>query len=100
MITIEQINGEISILEQEKPTYAVMQKLANLYIVRDHMGVGDQLNTQEVVPEFRIDSEFVNAIEGHDIRSVIPKVNELVEAVHITNPRLYDNFMRNINGQI
>ena len=37
MITMEQINGEIAVLEEEKPTYTVMQKLAALYTVRDHM---------------------------------------------------------------
>ena len=103
MISIEQINGEIAVLEEEKPTHVIMQKLAALYTVRDHIVIDSPTPTaiiSETVPEFMIDSDFVNSIQGQDIRSVIPKVNELVEAVQVTNPRLYDNFMRNINGQI
>lgn len=101
MISIEQINGEIAVLEEEKPTHVVMQKLAALYIVRDHMGIGENQTTviSETVPEFMIDSDFINNIEGKNIRAIIPKVNELVDAVQITNPRLYDNFMRNIKEQ-
>ena len=102
MITIEQINGEIAVLEEEKPTHVVMQKLAALYTVRDHMGIdGNQtVVISETVPELMIDSDFAKEIEGRDIRSVILKVNELVEAVQITNPRLYDSFMRQIKGQM
>ena len=102
MITIEQINGEIAVLEEEKPTHVIMQKLASLYIVRDHIVISNTpvKVTSEIIPELMIESDFANEIQGKDIRSVIPKINELVEAVQITNPRLYESFMRNIRGQL
>ena len=98
MITIEQINGEIAVLEQEKPTHVIMQKLAALYVVRDHIVISDTpvKVTTETIPKFEIESDFVSVLEGKDIRSVVPVFNELVEAVQITNPRLYEGFMRNL----
>ena len=98
MITIEQINGEIAVLEEEKPTHVIMQKLAALYIVRDHIVISDTpvKVTAETIPKFEIESDFVSVIEGKDIRFVVPVLNELVEAVQITNPRLYEGFMRNL----
>ena len=41
LISLEQISGEIAALEEEKPTYVIMQKLADLYTVRDHMVLRD-----------------------------------------------------------
>ena len=37
MISIEELNEEISLVENETPTHTSMQKLAAMYIVRDHM---------------------------------------------------------------
>ena len=101
MISIEQINGEIAVLEEEKPTHVIMQKLASLYIVRDHIVISDTpvKATANVVPELEVESVFADKVQGKEVKSVMTKVNELVEALQITNPRLYDSFMRNI-GQI
>lgn len=101
MISLEQITGEIAILEEEKPTHVVMQKLAALYIVRDHLIVGSQPTTpvavsNDVIPTLEIDSPFLHAIYGKKASDVLPVINELVETVQVLNISLYDNFMRRI----
>ena len=101
MISLEQITGEIAILEEEKPTHVVMQKLAALYTVRDHLMLGTQptapvMVSNEVIPTLDIDSPFLHAIYGKKASDVLPVINELVETVQILNSNLYDGFMRKI----
>ena len=98
MISIEQISGEIAALEEEKPTHVVMQKLASLYIVRDHMTLEGPTNTNLVgiVPPMDVDSEFIRMIEGKNIESVVSVMNELVETVQIVKPQLYNGVMRKV----
>ena len=48
MISIDELNEEIIIIENEPATHTSMQKLANLYIVRDHI-----LSNNKVVAEYR-----------------------------------------------
>ena len=80
MISIEQINGEISILEDEVPTHAIMQKLANLYTVRDHMLIGqnksEPIQQEEVYTSYG-DTEFLMAIKDKNLRNIMLKIDEL-----------------------
>ena len=48
MISIDELNEEITIVENEPATHTSMQKLANLYTVRDHM-----LSDNKVVAEYK-----------------------------------------------
>ena len=101
MISLEQITGEIAVLEEEKPTHVVMQKLAALYIVRDHLVMGTQPATpvmvsNEVIPTLDINSPFMHAIYGKRASDVLPVINELVETVQVLNVNLYEGFMRKI----
>jgi len=49
MISIEQLNEEISLVENETPTHTSMQKLAAMYTVRDHI----LDNSNVVVSEYK-----------------------------------------------
>ena len=106
MISIEQITGEISALEEEKPTHVIMQKLANLYIVRDHMGIGRNqeqdiitATVREINPaSLSSDTDFAKAIDGMDIREVLEVMDELMETLQTIQPRLYDGVMRKLNS--
>ena len=94
MISIEQINGEISVLEEEKPTHVIMQKLASLYIVRDHMGIGEpQLAVIQSMPSLGTKSEFAQLIDGMDIKSFALIMDDLMNTLAIINPRLYESVM-------
>lgn len=91
MISIEQLNGEISILEDEIPTHVIMQKLANLYTIRDHMSIGKTKPEQEELYTSYGDTEFLTAIKGKDLRSLMLKLDELMTTIYVLNPRLYQN---------
>ena len=99
MISIEQINGEISTLEDQTPTHAVMQKLANLYTVRDHMMIGHAITPTVSLPSEEIqtedtNSDFLKAIQDKDYADVLEVIDELMTVLLSTNTRLYDAVMR------
>ena len=99
MISIEQINGEIAVLEEEKPTYVIMEKLANLYIVRDHMTIKPELAAETAsVPLYRGKSEFMEVCTGKDVTSVLEAINEHIEAIKILYPKEYTNLIEKIKN--
>ena len=99
MISLEQINGEISALEEEKPTYVLMQKLANLYVVRDHLVLPTQPEPSVIVSEVisaTSNSAFMQAIDGKSTKEVLFVVDELMDALQVLNPALYNNVLRKV----
>ena len=100
MISIEQINGEIASLEEEKPTYQIMERLANLYVVRDHLIIGNQSKDPVAVAAqtAHIDSqsEFAKAVEGKCVEDIMPLFDELMTALLALNPRLDECVMRKL----
>lgn len=100
MITIEQINAEIAALEGEKPTYQVMEKLANLYIVRDHMVSGQTRTVEkavEIIPAANDPcTEFYRAISGKCTKDAMDLFDEVMTTLAAVNPRLYDSVMRRL----
>ncbi|MBQ6413009.1 MAG: hypothetical protein IJI19_05990 [Ruminococcus sp.] len=100
MISIEQINGEIAVLEDEKPTFAVMQKLADLYTVRDHIVIHPvQENPPDNLVSMDSGTEFAQAVSGRDIKEVLAVVDELMSTLQVINPRMYAGVLRKIEGQ-
>lgn len=100
MISMEQINGEIDVLEKEVPTHLVMQKLAALYTVRDHMTLGSPAPQSSIelqmIPTFNSDTEFLKAVEGKNIYTVMNTINELMDTLHVINAPLYNSFIRKL----
>jgi hypothetical protein len=45
---------------------------------------------------YQSDSEFSRLIEGKNIDDVMPVLDELLEAVQVVNPRLYEGFLRKL----
>lgn len=104
MISMEQISGEIAALEEEKPTHTLMQKLANLYTVRDHMVIDSEpavspttVEIRETIPDIMSDSKFMQTIVGRNVKSVISVIDELMETLRIINPKLYESVLRQLN---
>lgn len=93
MISLEQITGEIAALEEEVPTHAVMQKLAALYTVRDHMILQAPAVVSEVIVPVS-DSEFMRAIEGMETNKFLSVMDELMTTLIAVNPRLYESVLR------
>jgi hypothetical protein len=98
MISIEQLNGEIALLEEETPTHVIMQKLANLYVIRDHMMTlpnNVPVTPPSVIPHFG-NSEFATKIEGKDISSILSLIDEVMSTVSVVNPNLYNSVIRRL----
>lgn len=98
MVSMEVLDGEIAALEEEKPTHVVMQKLAALYTVRDHALMGTQPQpvaaVAEYVPSMDDGSDFMTAASGMETGRFLGIMDELMTALQIANPRLYDGVMR------
>lgn len=101
MISIEHLNGEIAALEDEKPTFAIMARLADLYCVRDHIAVGEKLRSSvltppNALPDIDSNTEFAQAIAGKDAKTVLTVMDELMSVVKVVNANLYAGVMRKL----
>ena len=80
MISPETLETEIKILEDKEPNYAVMQQLASLYIVKDHMPLP-------------VESSDFMALAYRDINKTMAVMEELMETLQMINPRLYEGVL-------
>ena len=104
MITKRDLQEAIAECEgQKNPNANTCIKLASYYILLDHMyneesnqSAGDQAG-YSFSSQFTRDSEFLNAIKNVDIRQVIGVIDELMETLHVVNPRLYSSVIRKLN---
>lgn len=99
MLNIDEINKEILMLETKRDTtYATIERLAPLYIVRNNLMKN---NTEHEPIATNIaesgDSLFMQAISGKDISRILGIMNELVTTLEVINPNLYAAVMGKIN---
>lgn len=94
MLNIEEINKTILDLEQHDTTYTVCEKLAWLYIVRDHLT--NQQQKQPVPLSVSGDSEFLQAVDGKESTEVWSIIDDLMDTLKIVNPRVYESVLRKI----
>ena len=101
MISMEQIDGEIAVLEEEKPTYIVMQKLANLYTVRSHMIIKNQELPENKEPtekmDYLTDSEFSRMVAKKGMKLSYTVIDELMATLSVINPNLYNGVLRKLS---
>ena len=105
MIQIEEINRAIKEHESGANTYANCERLAWLYIIRDHMKYEHQNKPAEhhehTAEPYKLNvrsdnikndgnSDFLKAINGKDTQKVISVMDELMEALQLIQPRMYD----------
>jgi hypothetical protein len=93
MLNLDKINEEILSLEQRDTTYAVAEKLAWLYIVRDNL-VRYQENEKTLKGYGQ--SEFLTLISGKGEESVFKVLDELMDALSVINPKLYESVLRKL----
>ena len=94
MINLDEINGEIAKLESQPSTYITIERLAWLYIVRDHLTVSPV--SVPAVAGLEIpqgDSEFMCNCAGKTINQVMQIIDELMTTLSIIQPRLYSAVM-------
>ena len=94
MINLDEINGEIAKLEIQPATYVTMEKLAWLYIVRDHITLSTakrsvSADNRDTVPEAGT-SDFLMACAGKPVAEVMLVMDELMDTLKTLHPRLYD----------
>lgn len=104
MITIRELDGAIRECENAPVSYQNCEKLATFYTILDHITEEPQEIEHSYDPPQGIgdhgDSEFLQAIKGRSEAEIFPLMDELMETILITNPRLYQGVMRKIKGQI
>lgn len=92
MLNIDTIDKEILDLEKHDCTYATCEKLAWLYVVRDHLtpSVGSK-STPELSG-----SEFLECCSGCDSNMLLNVINEYMEAVKVFRPKEYSAVIKKI----
>lgn len=87
MLNPDEINKEILMLEKKDTTYATCERLAWLYIVRDHL-TGQQQH-QPTPLDISGDSEFLQAVDGKDSAAAWAIIDELMSTLAVVNNRVY-----------
>ena len=87
MIDLDAINEEISKLEAMPPTYATIERLSWLYIVRDH-NKGESSAPGTIA--YNSGTDFCKAVHGKDEQCVLALMDELMSTIKQIYPRLYD----------
>ncbi len=107
MITEQDLQEAIAECEgQRNPNANTCIKLAAFYILKDHMfdtPAPEPIEysfasapTQSDVVQYDGESEFAHAVNGMASTRVWAVMDELMDALSVINPRLYDGVMRKI----
>lgn len=101
MPTKDELFKAIEEVSKQPDTYTKCQKLATFYILLNSLypeeDFKNDINTQfqSTIPEFG-SSEFLQRIKGHDMSSVFSVLDELMDAVKVFNPKLYNNTIQKL----
>lgn len=103
MISQRELDGAIRECEDAPISYRNCEKLATFYTIRDHMqNETPVMETSHAEPQSVGDygkSEFLQAIKDKNNAEMWALMDELMHAVLVTNPRLYQGTMRRIKEQ-
>lgn len=97
MVSLEEIEKTISELEGRDTSFANCEKLAWLYIVRDHLK-NYQTPTTPMPFETFGNSEFLQAVNGKGSQEVLAVIDELMETLKAIYPRAYDSVILRIES--
>lgn len=96
MISIEELDKTILELEQHDTTYATCEKLAWLYVVKDHLQPAQKMDPRSI--EKSGDSEFLSVCEGKQVEKVLSVLDEHFECIKVLYPREYNAVIEKIKG--
>ena len=106
MITEKELVDAIRACEQEPLTPSKIAKLADFYIIYDHLfgdPVQPQMSFAEAPPETVFhtsgQTEFLQAINGKPSERILPVISELVEAVKVLHPQMYSHLLDKIYNE-
>lgn len=96
MISIDTIEQEIYDLEARgETTYAQCERLAWLYVVRDHLI--SKKNNGTLTPNMQ-GSEFLELASGVSLPELMSIINEHLETVKVLYPKTYDSLLSRIRA--
>lgn len=96
MLSIDEVERTIIDLEKRDTTFATCERLAWLYIVRDHMR---QDIAQEKALAAELDgSPFLAACSGAVIEEILRVMNDHMEAVRLIYPKEYEAVVKRIES--
>lgn len=101
MPTKEELLKAINEVSKLPDTYSKCQKLATFYILLNSLYSEEDLKNnvstqfQSTIPDFG-ESEFLQKVKGHDINLVFGILDELMDAVKVFNPKLYNNTIQKL----
>lgn len=91
-MNINEIDREIHSLESGQTTFTACEKLAWLYVVRDHLN-----HTKDSsIFDLESDTEFMSAISGKPIDKVLHVLNEHMDVIKIVYPKEYEALLKKI----
>lgn len=105
MLDLDELNDEIKRLETNgEMTYQLCNRLAPLYVVRDHLTENNGIDVASVVQDTREDesgepldgSEFLNAVKNANINDVLNIIDEHLKAVSVVYPKEYKTVIAKI----
>lgn len=106
MIDPLEIKKEIARLEYEESSYSNYAKLATLYAIRDELSKSEQeqraaapasLSVSTPSPARAAETDFRAAINGKTQEQVLSVMDELVDSLSISQPKLYSAVMNKLN---
>ena len=93
MVSVEDIDREILELERRDTSYAVIERLCWLYVVRDHMRDDTKERTGDLGG-----SDFLAAASMVPIGDLMAVLNEHMEAIKVVCPREYESVVAKIRA--
>lgn len=98
MISDAELLEAISECENSRPSYQACEKLATFYTVYDHLhpAKSAQNDLELIAMGDYGSSDFLSAIRGKNARDICLKLDDLMQALSVLNPKLYAAFMEKL----
>lgn len=94
MPTREELEEAIEQLEHQPTSFENCMRLAIFYQLHDRIQ-----SERGVSSGYKSDTEFMRIVENCTIDHALEAMDELVECLKILNPRLYNSFMKKLQGE-
>lgn len=99
MVDLNEINREISRLENAGTTYANCEKLAMLYTVRQNQGKVENRSVEAYSLAAAPESDFIAAAREIETEDLLQIINEHMDAVRILYPKEYNLVLKKIRAK-
>ena len=98
MITEQQLLEAIAECQGERnPDARTCRNLASFYTILDHIADRIDVPSYSFSSDPYTESELSDAIKRFGLDRVLPVLDELLDAVQVTDPKLYASFWRRLN---